>query len=244
MKMNKNSNSYTIIYLVVVVAIVGVLLALTSLALKDKQQANADADKMSQILASLHIASTDGNVKQQFDDIITKQMIVNDEGKIVKTIETKSGDKSIFDTDVAAEIKQNASQRQLPVFVATLSDGSTKYVIPLYGAGLWGPIWGYVAVDNDGSTIYGAYFSHSSETPGLGAEIETEQFRNRFNDKHLFKKGNFFPIEVVKSGQKPSNSNADYIDGISGGTITSKGVGAMIDNCLTPYKSFLESLKK
>ena len=120
-------------------------------------------------------------------------------------------------------------------------DGAKKYILPVYGAGLWGPIWGYVAFDADGSTIYGAYFAHQGETPGLGAEIEKPKFTDEFKGLNLFKDGQFMPIAVVKAGQKPQGGE-DYVDGVSGGTITSKGVGAMLDNCLTPYKSYLESL--
>ena len=111
----------------------------------------------------------------------------------------------------------------------------------MYGAGLWGPIWGYVAVNSDGSTIYGAYFAHQGETPGLGAEIEKPAFSNQFNDKHLIKDGKFMPVAVLKAGQAPLNGE-DYVDAISGGTITSKGVASMIDDCLSGYTKFLESL--
>ena len=242
--MNKNSNTYTVVYLIIAVVVVGTALAFTSMSLKDKQQMNADADKMKQILSSLHINTTDKDIKNIFDKTIVKQLIVDESGKIVKSIETDSGDNSVFDIDVSNEVKQSADKRQLPVFVAKMEDNTQKYVIPLYGAGLWGPIWGYIAVDQNGSTVYGAYFSHASETPGLGAEIETDHFRSEFDNKQLFKDGQFYPIVVVKKGQKPNNSNADYIDGISGGTITSKGVGTMLDNCLTPYKLFLQSLTK
>jgi Na+-transporting NADH:ubiquinone oxidoreductase subunit C len=114
--------------------------------------------------------------------------------------------------------------------------------VPVYGAGLWGPIWGYLSIDADGKTIYGAYFAHQGETPGLGAEIEKPAFSSRFEGKQLFKDGRFIPIEVVKAGQRPANEEADYVDGVSGGTITSKGVSAMIGNCLTTYKAFFESI--
>ncbi len=116
-----------------------------------------------------------------------------------------------------------------------------KYILPVYGAGLWGPIWGYISVNSDGSTIYGAYFAHQGETPGLGAEIEKPAFSNQFNNLHLFKEGRFLPIAVVKAGQAPLNGE-DKVDAISGGTITSKGVASMIDNCLGGYTKFLQSL--
>lgn len=232
--MNKQSNTYTIIYIIVLVVVVGTALAATSLALRGRQQENVNADKMGQILSAALITPDKGNVVAEFDRYITRSFAVNERG------ETLEGVKA-FDIEVAAQSKLAADRRQLPVFVCTTADGAQKYILPVYGAGLWGPIWGYVAFDSDGSTIYGAYFAHQGETPGLGAEIEKPAFSSQFEGKQVFKDGRFRPIAVVKAGQQPLNGE-DYVDGISGGTITSKGVGAMLDNCLAPYKKFLQSL--
>ena len=231
--MNKQSNLYTTIYIIVLVVLVGTALAATSLALRDRQQANVNADKMRQILASVNITATDGDVVAKFNEVIEKQLVVNSEGKEIVG--------SAFDINVAQQVKLPADERQLPVYVCR-TDNGLKYILPAYGAGLWGPIWGYISLDADGSKIYGAYFAHQGETPGLGAEIEKPAFSNEFKGLNLFKEGQFLPIAVVKAGQKPAG-NEDYVNGISGGTITSKGVGAMIDNCLSPYKSFLETLR-
>ncbi|MDE6050775.1 MAG: NADH:ubiquinone reductase (Na(+)-transporting) subunit C [Paramuribaculum sp.] len=231
--MNKQSNLYTTIYIIVLVVLVGTALAATSLALRDRQQANVNADKMRQILASVNITATDGDVVAKFNEVIEKQLVVNSEGNEIEG--------SAFDINVAQQIKLPADERQLPVYVCR-TDNGLKYILPAYGAGLWGPIWGYISLDADGSKIYGAYFAHQGETPGLGAEIEKPAFSNEFKGLNLFKEGQFLPIAVVKAGQKPAG-NEDYVNGISGGTITSKGVGAMIDNCLSPYKSFLETLR-
>ena len=231
--MNKQSNLYTTIYIIVLVVLVGTALAATSLALRDRQQANVNADKMRQILASVNITATDGDVVAKFNEVIEKQLVVNSEGKEIEG--------SAFDINVAQQVKLPADERQLPVYVCR-TDNGLKYILPAYGAGLWGPIWGYISLDADGSKIYGAYFAHQGETPGLGAEIEKPAFSNEFKGLNLFKEGQFLPIAVVKAGQKPAG-NEDYVNGISGGTITSKGVGTMIDNCLSPYKSFLETLR-
>ena len=226
--MNKQSNTYTTIYIIVLVLLVGTALAATSLALRD----NADADKMRQILAAALITPDPSQVIDQYDKHV-KPIVVNANGQEIE------GD--AFRINVAEEVKKPADERQLPVFICTLDNGETKYILPAYGAGLWGPIWGYIALDSNGSTIYGAYFAHQGETPGLGAEIEKPKFTDEFKGLNLFKDGQFMPIAVVKAGQKPQGGE-DYVDGVSGGTITSKGVGAMLDNCLTPYKSYLESL--
>ncbi len=232
--MNKQSNTYTIIYIIILVVVVGTALAATSLALRDRQQENINADKMSQILAAALITPDKGAIVEEFGKYITDQYVVNAQGDKIDGVKA-------FDVNVAEESKKPDDRRELPVFVCTTADGAVKYIVPVYGAGLWGPIWGYVAFDADGSTIYGAYFAHQGETPGLGAEIEKPAFSNQFEGKQVFKDGRFRPIAVVKAGQLPLDGE-DYVNGISGGTITSKGVGSMLDNCLTPYKRFLQSL--
>lgn len=234
--MNKQSNTYTIIYIIVLVVVVGTALAATSLALRGRQQDNVNADKMGQILAAALISPEKGDVVADFDRYITEQFVVNDRGERVDGVKA-------FDVDVAAQSKLAPDRRELPVYVCTTTSGETKYIVPVYGAGLWGPIWGYVAFDDNGSTIYGAYFAHQGETPGLGAEIEKPAFSSQFEGKNVFKDGRFRPIAVVKAGQQPLDGE-DYVDGISGGTITSKGVGSMLSNCLTPYKKFLQNLNK
>ena len=235
MTINKQSNLYTIAYIAALAVVVGAALAITSLSLHDRQQQNADRDKMRQILAAAHITVPADSVIAAYKRDITDAYIVNAEGKRVE------GD--AFDVDVDAQTKMPALRRLLPVFECRAADGEMKYILPVYGAGLWGPIWGYVAFDADGSTIYGAYFAHKGETPGLGAEIEKPAFSSEFIGKTVFKQGVFMPVAVVKAGQKPLGGE-DYVDGISGGTITSKGVGSMLDNCLVPYRKFLQSLSE
>lgn len=233
--MNKQSNIYTVIYIIVLVVIVGTALALASISLHSRQQANADADKMRQILASVNISTDNADVISLYDRYITGSFIVNEEG-----IVTDSTPHAAFDVNVGAQVK-NKTDRLLPVFQCTLDDGSIKYILPMYGAGLWGPIWGYISVDSNGSTVYGAYFAHQGETPGLGAEIEKPAFSGQFVGKQLLRNGVFRAIAVIKAGMK-APAGSDFVDGVSGGTITSKGVGAMIDNCLSPYAAFLNQL--
>lgn len=234
--MKKQGSLYTVIYIIIIVVLVGTALAATSMALKDRQNENIAADKMKQILASVHIVPEPGQkVSEVFNKYITAQTVVNSQGEETGT--------DAFSVNVQEQSKiADGAKRQLPVYNCTLPVAGTKYIIPVYGAGLWGPIWGYVAVDADGSTIYGAYFAHQGETPGLGAEIEKPFFQNQFENKHLFKDGKFLPVAVVKKGQKPLDGE-DYVDGISGGTITSRGVSTMLHDCLLPYQAYLEKLK-
>ena len=129
------------------------------------------------------------------------------------------------------------------MYIAELKDGSKKYIIPMLGKGLWGPVWGFIALNDDLNTIYGASFDHKSETPGLGAEINTPMFMDPFKSKQIFNNnGEFVSISVVKGGAKPEDNSG--VDAITGGTITSKGVEDMIKKCLEPYVAYLNELKK
>lgn len=233
--MNKQSNAYTLIYIIVMVVVVGAALAFTSISLKGRQQANADADKMRQILASVNIYPASDSIIADYNKYVTAAYAVDAEGHRIEGVDA-------FSINVAREVKEPQDKRELPVYECELPGGARKYILPLYGAGLWGPIWGYVSLDADGSTLYGAYFAHQGETPGLGAEIEKPAFSGQFAGKELFKGMEFLPVAVVKAGQKPQG-NEDYVDGVSGGTITSKGVGEMLDNCLKPYAKYLESIR-
>lgn len=116
-------------------------------------------------------------------------------------------------------------------------NGEKKYVLPVKGAGLWGGIWGYIALDADKNTIFGAYFDHSSETPGLGGEIKTEKFQAQFAGKKMLNEaGEFVGLAILKAGQ--SAEGQDAVDAISGATITSKGVQTMI---LTSIQAYAEA---
>lgn len=234
--MNRQSNTYTIIYAAVLVLLVGVLLSVVYQALHPMQQENMDNDTKRQILAAALISPKEGeNVSDLYASHIKDSYIVNSKGDKV------SGKGSAFDVNVAMQSKVPAAERELPVFVCS-TDSGDKYILPVYGAGLWGPIWGYVALDSDGDTIYGAYFSHQGETPGLGAEIEKDAFRDQFEGKKIFSAdGEFQSVLVVKKGHEPSDRA--YVHAVSGGTITSQGVQKMLQNSLEPYSAFLEKLK-
>ncbi|MDY0183198.1 MAG: NADH:ubiquinone reductase (Na(+)-transporting) subunit C, partial [Proteiniphilum sp.] len=220
--MNRENSGYTIIYAAVMVIIVALGLAFTHQALNERQTANVNIDKMQQILRSLNIDASAADAQQKYDELVKNAYLITPDGMKVEGSEGTTPDDPAFSTELGDE-----SAAGLPVYEAEV-DGSVKYIIPMDGAGLWGPIWGYLAVEADGSTIYGAEFGHQGETPGLGAEIVTPSFRQQFAGKELVKDGQFRSVAVVKPGQ--TAAGRDYVDGISGGTITSKGVDAMLLN--------------
>ena len=232
--MNTEKSSYIIIYAAVMVLLVALGLSFTHQALSGRQKKNVEIDKMQQILRSLKIEASTDEAETIFNDLISDAYLIDLDSGLKR--ESSAG---TLPTDSAFVV--NAANREgFPVYEAEI-DGDIKYILPMNGKGLWGPIWGYLALDSDASTIYGVDFGHDSETPGLGAEITHEPFRIQFEGKSLFKNEDFKSIAVVKKGK--SVSDRDYVDGISGGTITSQGVGAMLYDNVGEYKNFLENIR-
>jgi Na+-transporting NADH:ubiquinone oxidoreductase subunit C len=194
-----------------------------SSALKPIQQKNVELDKKKQVLAALNIFEKDAEAA--YNTYVKADQLLNADG----TVAAENGGFAVENAAV--------SEAQLPLYVCEV-EGETKYVLPLYGAGLWGPIWGYVALNADKETIYGVYFSHAGETPGLGAEITNrDKFQVPFIGKKALNAAGDVVISVVKNG-KVQNAECE-VDGISGGTITSYGVNAMLKDGIGLYKAFL-----
>lgn len=231
--MNTNSNNYTLIYALVMVVIVALLLALVSSGLKDIQNKNIELDKKKQILKSLKLNLENQNVDSLYNTIIVKELVLNSDAKVLSDVK---GD--AFAIDITKENVKATSDRKLPVYVA-LVQGATKYILPVRGAGLWGPIWGFVALNDDKNTVFGTFFSHQSETPGLGAEISLPMFQDLFIGKKILNDANdFVSIAVMKVGQTAKGQ--EQVDAISGGTITCKGVELMLLSSLGQYENFFK----
>ena len=118
-------------------------------------------------------------------------------------------------------------------------DGNKKVVVPVRGMGLWGPIWGYVALDDDKTTIFGAYFNHESETAGLGAEIkDSRAWQDQFRGKKVYS----VDVKVVIAVKKKSDvkNPESECDAVTGATLTSDGVSLMLQESFEKYKSYLK----
>lgn len=248
MAMNKESNTYTIIFATIMVVVVGGLLAFLAISLKERQEANGEIKKKMEVLSALLSPEemkkvSRENAEVEYAKYITSGVVLNAQGKVL--VDGEKGKDAAFKANIQAEYKDKkiaAQDRNYPMFVAE-KEGKKLYIIPVVGMGLWGPIWGNICVAEDKRSIAGASFGHKGETPGLGAEISLGFFIDRWvkgDEKISDEEGNYSAFEVVKdgSGIKPTK-----IDGISGGTITSKGVEEMINRCLIPYTVYFKSLK-
>ena len=212
MKLNTNSNVYTIVYATIVVVIVAVLLALAHMGLKDTQDQKVKLDQQKQMLVALRY-----DLKTCPNPAATYEELVMDTLQMTKDNE-----------------KANIIRFRLP-------NGEMKYVLRLHGAGLWGGIGGYIAMDEDKNTIYGINFNHESETPGLGALIVEKPFREQFEGKKIRNEaGEMVSIAVMKQGKICEAGEKYQVDAVSGATITSTGVSDMLrENLCTEYADFL-----
>lgn len=122
-------------------------------------------------------------------------------------------------------------------------DSQIKYVFSVKGMGLWGGINGFIAVDADKSTVFGAYFNHESETAGLGAEIKDNcKWQEQFRGKELFTKGNRDAIAL--SVQKKVTDSKTQVDAVTGATLTSNGVAAMMTDKEKGLGQYIDFLNK
>ena len=229
--MNVEKNSYTFIFATIMVLIVAALLATTAISLKPFQETNVALEKKQNILSSIGIDVDRNIADKEYSKYIIKELVLNNKGEEVDGV--------AFDIDLAKQLKKEPDDQLLPLFVAKTENGK-KYIIPLRGKGLWGPIWGFMALNDDLNTVYGAVFDHKSETPGLGAEInQYELFQKQFEGKEISNGNELVSITVIKGGAPEGDMHG--VDGISGGTITSDGVTDMLLERLTMYESYFRN---
>ncbi len=236
--MNVQSNSYTFIYATILVVVVALGLAFTSISLKEKQNSNVEMEKKQNILASIGIKCSREEAVKLYKKHVKNVYAINIKGDLIEGVK----DTVAFKIDLNKELAKTPENRQYPVFECE-KDNQKIYVFPVRGKGLWGPIWGYVALKDDFNTILGVNFDHQGETPGLGAEIKTSDFQEKFINKKIFDDtGNFVSILVKKPGKADPKNNHE-VDGLSGSTLTCKGLQNMLYQSLVAYETFFKAHK-
>ena len=218
------------------VIIVAIALTIVAVQLKPRQVFNQKVEKMQNILTSVNIESTPKNAEELYKKYIKESLVIDNKGKIKQGI-------NAFDVELQLENKKKPEERNLAIFICFNEVNEKYYVVPVRGKGLWGPIWGYVSFKEDLNTLEGTMFGHKGETPGLGAEIETSIFQKQFENKSILDdKNDFVSIKVLKGGA--SKTDVHGVDAISGGTITSKGLEAMLRDCLKEYIPYFSKIRK
>ena len=237
--MDKDSNKATFLFASIMVIVIAILLSVAAIILGPYQARNTKIEKMQNILSSVGIQSSSDDAEEIFAQYITEQVVLNSKGEPVK------GGIAAFDIDLKKELDKaktgNQDKELFPLFVSQ-KENKSYYIIPVRGKGLWGPIWGYIALEEDLNTVSGVSFGHKSETPGLGAEIEAEKFEGKFKGKKIFdEKGNFVSVKVTKGSS--GSTNIHGVDAVSGATITSDGVSEMFQRTLSHYIAYFKKIK-
>ena len=253
--MNTNGNTYTVIYSTILVVLVAAILAFVALSLQDKQNENVKLETVSKLLGAASQADGTFTIEEGADvlglyaDHITDAFYVDGNGNRVGEMNMGKEDKNAIEVTTTSDLKKqndimkkieagDASLKpslRMPVYVFDIN-GTKITVIPCYGAGLWGPIWGYIALNEDGKTITGAVFDHKGETPGLDSKIADAPFCNEFKGKTLdLSSAQSFAVAKPGSLDNPEHG----VDAISGATITSRALGLSIDMWARNYSAYL-----
>lgn len=230
----RQSNTYIILYSAALTVVCAVALAFASVSLKDKQDANIAREKKANILSTVITLGETDDVEAVYNKRI-RSYVIDFDGNLREGI---AAEKVI----IAEEYKKSPAERLLPVyeFRSESDPNQVEYtVLPVYGFGLWNNIWGYVALKSDFNTVQGVKFQHAGETPGLGARIESGEIQDRFKDKTIFEAGKVFAVAMQKGEGMDYASEPHKVDGMSGATLTAKGVNNMLKDYLTCYEKYL-----
>lgn len=244
----QRSNTYIVIFSLVLTIVLGGLLSLASVGLRPAQKKAEELSTKRQILSAVMEVDPNANVLPIFDDRI-KSVVVDSEGNIVETDAEGNPLDDASKVDIERQYKLPPEERLYPVFMFHEEgnpENVTAYIFAFYGNGLWDNIWGYVALETDMNTIAGAVFDHAGETPGLGARITESPVQERYHNKKIFNdQGELVSVNMLKGENNPPTALDEHnINGLSGATITAKGVNRMLVNYFQYYLPYIEKLKE
>jgi len=231
----RQSNTYIVLYAMGITIFCGGLLAFVSVSLKDKQDANIAMEKKENILSSVLMLKETDDINALYESQV-KGFVLDFNGNVKEGMIPEQ-------VDLAKEYKKAPADRLLPVyeFRSATDPSKVEYaVMPVYGFGLWNNIWGFVAVKSDFSTIQGVKFQHAGETPGLGARIVSDEIQDRYKGKVIFD-GDVLASVMMQKGEGMDYSNSPHkVDGMSGATLTGKGINNMLKDYLACYEGYLK----
>lgn len=243
----QRSNTYIVIFSLILTIILGGLLSLASVGLRPAQKKAEELATKRQILSAVMEVDPNANILPIFADRISS-IVVDINGNIIE----KDADGNPIDAssvDIERQYKLKPEERMYPVFKFHEKgnpDNVSAYIFAFYGNGLWDNIWGYVALNTDMNTIEGAVFDHKGETPGLGARITEKQIQERYKGKKIFNdQGTLASVDMLKGENNPPVAlDEHHVNGMSGATITGKGVNRMLKNYFENYMHYIEKLKE
>lgn len=231
--MQPNSVSGTFTVATVLCVVCSLFVAGTAEALRGRIAENKELDRKKNILIAAGLSDgkeSSDQVDAIYEENITEVMVDLATGDVMSEEQIPAGydpKKASKDPDLRVPVKDNGLMgiRDREPYAPVYQLNSGGYVLPIYGKGLWGTLWGFLALEKDAKTVKGVTFYDHKETPGLGAEVENKEWQGEWVGKTIVDEEGNVQLRV-KKGQTPSDSPqfAYTIDGLSGATITSKGV--------------------
>ena len=243
----KLSNTYIIVFTAIMTIIIGGALSLANQLLKPAQTRSIKLDTRTQILNAVMDLQEGDDILAIYEDRIDG-FVVNISGDEI-TADSKGNPIQADKVNIIRNFKKKPEEREYPVFKFTSKDDPLKieaYIFPVYGNGLWNNIFGFVALESDLNTIKGVSFGHVGETPGLGARITESEIEDRYIGKKIFdNQGKFMSVTMLKGEKKdPSMFGPHEVDGMSGATITARGLNAMLKEYLRDYEAFIKKIQR
>ncbi|MGW8122033.1 NADH:ubiquinone reductase (Na(+)-transporting) subunit C [Roseivirga echinicomitans] len=244
----RQSNTYIIVFSLILTAVLGGLLSGVSQVLGPTQKKALDLDTKKQILGAIPAEKAKlgemsaEEVIARYAEVIQSE-VADFEGNLVTTNE-KGEPLLAENVNIEKNYKKPAEQRVFPVFKYK-NGNEMAYILPVYGAGLWDAIWGFVALNEDLETIKGVTFSHKGETPGLGARITENEVQDRYQGKYVVQNNELVSVTMVKGeGTPESKLGPTKVDGLAGATLTANGINAMLSNYLEYYQAYFNKHSK
>ena len=239
------SKLYSVVFVLIITVFWGFVLSFAATSLREPQQANEALNMRTNILVAVGLMGRDDALEPEQRNKLYEESVesflVDHEGKVI-------AGSSAVGVDLEEELEDpDPAAWRLPVFVVTEGGRASVYAIPVFGKGLWSTLYGYLALSDDLDTVKGITFYKHGETAGLGAEIEQAWFQDNFVGKKIFDGNELRSIQVVKGkvGDVFSNS-ADHtyaVDGISGASMTGRGVTNLLDEKLTIYEPYIRRVR-
>ena len=239
------SKLYSVVFVLIITVFWGFVLSFAATSLREPQQANETLNMRTNILQAVGLMEREEKLEPEERNKLYEESVesflVDHEGKVIPGSSAEG-----VDLEEELENPDPAAWR-LPVFVVTEGGRASVYAIPVFGKGLWSTLYGYLALSDDLDTVKGITFYKHGETAGLGAEIEQAWFQDNFVGKKIFDGNELRSIQVVKGkvGDVFSNS-ADHtyaVDGISGASMTGRGVTNLLDEKLTIYEPYIRRVR-
>ncbi len=228
----------------VLTIILGGLLSMASVMLKPAQEKQIELDTKKKILGAVMDISSIKKPEELLAlyDQKVKSEVVDINGDLV-TADEKGNPIVAEKVNIQKNYRFAPEDRLFPVYKFTGESGTVEaYIFPMFGAGLWDWISGYIALEDDLNTIKGVAFDHKSETPGLGARITTSEVQQRFVGKKIYEGNELVSVAMVK-GEGNQGLTEHQVDGMSGATLTGKGVNSMLQTYLGYYEPYLQQKK-